>query len=105
VTSYRRAPDPDMRRAFESQADQMSAIMAGPEVAADVQELLRETAPSLLVAGCMLPAALAAAAAAGTPAVSVVHFLYGPARATMVRGGGWTTDVRRLDATRRGLGR
>lgn len=53
----------------------------------------------------MLPAAIAAARAGGTPTVSLVHFLYGLARTQMLRAGGaWTTDLGRLTATHRMLG-
>jgi UDP:flavonoid glycosyltransferase YjiC (YdhE family) len=53
----------------------------------------------------MLPAAIAAARAAGTPTVSLVHFLYGLARTQMLRAGGaWTTDLHTLAATHRMLG-
>jgi hypothetical protein len=62
-------------------------------------------APELAVVDCMLPAAIAAARATGTPCVSLVHFLYGLARTQMLRGGGgWTTDLRSLAATHRLLG-
>jgi len=58
-----------------------------------------------VVVDCMLPAAIAAARATGTPTASIVHFLYGLARTQMLRtGGGWTTDLRSLDATHRMLG-
>jgi UDP:flavonoid glycosyltransferase YjiC (YdhE family) len=61
--------------------------------------------PDVAVADCMLPAALAAARAAGTPAVSLVHFLYGLARTQMLRGGGaFTTDLQALADTQRALG-
>src|SRR5829696_3216577 len=52
-----------------------------------------------------VPAAAAGAEAAGTPAVSLVHFLYGPARRLMLeQGSTWTTDLATLNGTRRTLG-
>ncbi len=105
VTSYRRSPDPDVRVAFEEQADLLMASMAGAEIALDARDVLDELRPDLAVIDCMLPAALAAAQATGTPTVSLVHFLYGLARTQMLRaGGGWTTDLRSLAATHRMLG-
>jgi UDP:flavonoid glycosyltransferase YjiC (YdhE family) len=81
------------------------ASMAGAEIALDAGDVLDELRPDLAVIDCMLPAALAAAQAAGTPTVSLVHFLYGLARTQMLRaGGGWTTDLRSLAATHRMLG-
>jgi UDP:flavonoid glycosyltransferase YjiC (YdhE family) len=105
VTGYRRSPDPDVRVAFEEQADLLMASMAGAEIALDAGDVLDELRPDLAVIDCMLPAALAAAQATGTPTVSLVHFLYGLARTQMLRaGGGWTTDLRSLAATHRMLG-
>jgi UDP:flavonoid glycosyltransferase YjiC (YdhE family) len=104
VTGYRRSPDPDIRVAFEAQADLMMAAMAGAEIALDARDVLDELRPDLAVVDCMLPAAIAAARATGTPTVSLVHFLYGLARMQMLRaGGGWTTDLRTLAATHRML--
>ena len=105
VTGYRRSPDPDVGVAFEEQADLVMASMAGAEIALDASDVLDELRPDLAVVDCMLPAALAAARATGTPTVSLVHFLYGLARRQMLRaGGGWTTDLRGLAATHRMLG-
>jgi UDP:flavonoid glycosyltransferase YjiC (YdhE family) len=105
MRGYRRSSDPDTRVAFEAQADLMMATMAGAEIALDALDVLDELQPDLAVVDCMLPAAIAAARAAGTPAVSLVHFLYGLARTQMLRaGGGWTTDLRSLAATHRTLG-
>jgi UDP:flavonoid glycosyltransferase YjiC (YdhE family) len=105
VLPYRRAADPDTSVAFEAQAERMTAIAAGEELALDCRGAIRELTPDLVVADCMLPAALAASRSAGTPAASVVHFLYGAARARMVEhGGGWTTDLRTLAATHTALG-
>ena len=102
--AYRRAPEPDETAPFESQAAQLSAQAAGTDLARDVLEVVRESAADLLVADCMLPAALAAGKAAGLPTVSVVHFPYAHARSVMTRrGGAWTTDRATLDATRREL--
>ena len=88
VSGYRRSPDPDVRVAFEAQAELMMATMAGADLALDVRDVLNELHPEVAVADCMLPAALAAARATGTPAVSLVHFLYGLARTQMLHAGG-----------------
>ena len=105
VVGFRRSTGPDVRVPFEDQADHMMATSAGMEIARDTSDVLEELHPDLIVADCMLPAALAAAEAAATPAASLVHFLYGAARETMLRaGGGWTTDLRTLAHTRRALG-
>jgi UDP:flavonoid glycosyltransferase YjiC (YdhE family) len=105
VARYRRSPDPDVRVAFEEQADRMLTRMAGSEIALDSRDVLDELRPDVAVVDCMLPAAIAAARATATPCVSLVHFLYGLARTQMVRaGGGWTTDLRSLAATHRLLG-
>jgi UDP:flavonoid glycosyltransferase YjiC (YdhE family) len=105
VTGYRRSADPDVRIAFESQADLLMARAAGAEIALDARDVLEERRPDLAVIDCMLPGAIAAARATGTPTASLVHFLYGPARMQMLRaGGGWTTDLRGLAATHRMLG-
>jgi UDP:flavonoid glycosyltransferase YjiC (YdhE family) len=105
VIGYRHSPDPDTRIAFEAQAEPMMATMAGAEIALDARDVLDELRPDLAVVDCMLPAAIAAARAAGTPTASLVHFLYGLARTQMLRaGGGWTTDLRSLAATHRMLG-
>jgi UDP:flavonoid glycosyltransferase YjiC (YdhE family) len=105
ATAYRRSPDPDLRIAFEEQADLVMARMAGPEIALDARDVLDELRPDLAIVDCMLPAAIAAARATGTPTVSLVHFLYGLARTQMLKaGGGWTTDLRSLAATHRMLG-
>ncbi len=87
VVPYTRSPQPDMTVAFESQAAEFMAVMAGPEIASEVRENLNQLEPQLLVADCMLPAALAAGRATGTPTASVVHFLYGAARADRQRVG------------------
>jgi UDP:flavonoid glycosyltransferase YjiC (YdhE family) len=105
VSGYRRSPDPDVGVAFEAQADLMMATMAGAEIALDARDVLDEWRPDLAVVDCMLPAAIAAARAMGTPTVSLVHFLYGLARTQMLRAGGaWTTDLSSLAATHRMLG-
>jgi UDP:flavonoid glycosyltransferase YjiC (YdhE family) len=105
VTDYPRSPDPDTGVPFEAQAELMMASAAGPEIALDARDALDELRPDLAVVDCMLPAAIAAARATGTPTVSLVHFLYGLARTQMLRtGGGWTTDLRTLAGTHRMLG-
>ena len=105
VTGYGHSADPDAQVAFEAQADLMMARMAGTEIALDARDALTELRPDLAVVDCMLPAAIAAARATGTPTASLVHFLYGLARTQMLRaGGGWTTDLRTLAATHRMLG-
>jgi UDP:flavonoid glycosyltransferase YjiC (YdhE family) len=102
---YERAPDPDVSIAFERQAEALMAAAAGVDVALDTYHWLASRRADLAVVDCMLPAAAAAAAAAGTPAASLVHFLYGPARRLMVHGDtSWTTDLATLNATRRALG-
>jgi UDP:flavonoid glycosyltransferase YjiC (YdhE family) len=101
---YSRAAAPDPRVAFERQARALMAAAAGVDIALDVHQRLAEWRPDLAVIDCMLPAAAAAAEAAGTPAASLVHFLYGPARRVMLdRGETWTTDLASLNATRRAL--
>ena len=105
VTRYRRSPDPDVSVAFEMQAQSVMARVAGAEVALDARDALEAQQPDLAVVDCMVPAAIAAARASGTPTVSLVHFLYGFARVQMLRaGGGWTTDLDSLAATHRLLG-
>jgi UDP:flavonoid glycosyltransferase YjiC (YdhE family) len=104
ASAYQRTPDPDTRTVFEHQAGEILATAAGAHVAYDVADVLRATRPDLLIADCMLAAAFAAGEAAETPTAAVVHFFYGPARRQMLaRGGGWTTDVEQLNATRRRL--
>ena len=105
IVPYRVSPDPEMTVAFETGAARLLATMAGPEISADVRYWLSELGPGLLVADCMLPAALSAGQAAGTPTVSVVHFLYGPARRHMITTGrGGIIDVPQLNLTRGALG-
>src|SRR5215211_2600095 len=104
--AYRAAPQPDMSVPFEAQAASLLLTLAGVELARDVLELLEEARPDVLVADCMLPAAVVAAQAASTPVVSLVHFLYGPARSQMAKRGeeGWTTDLAQLNRTRASCG-
>jgi UDP:flavonoid glycosyltransferase YjiC (YdhE family) len=105
VLAYGRAPEPDTSVAFEAQAERITAIAAGHDVALDCRDAIEELRPDLVVADCMLPAALAASRSSGTPAASLVHLLYGAARVRMrEHGGGWTTDLRTLAATHRSLG-
>jgi UDP:flavonoid glycosyltransferase YjiC (YdhE family) len=105
VVGWPRSPDPDVRVAFEEQAGRMMALAAGEKIALDARDALDELRPDLAVVDCMLPAALAAARATGTPAASVVHFLYGLARPRMAASGdAWTTDLRTLAETHRVLG-
>lgn len=102
---YARAAPPDTAVAFEQQADALMAAAAGSDIAGDVHDVLAARRPDLAIVDCMLPAAAAAAEGAGTPAASLVHFLYGPARRLMVDDGmTWTTDLASLNATRRALG-
>jgi hypothetical protein len=83
----------------------MMATMGGADIALDARDVLTELHPDVAVVDCMLPAALAAARATRTPAVTLVHFLYGLARTHMLRAGGaWTTDLACLAATHRMLG-
>ena len=105
VTGYRRSPDPNTDVAFEAQADLMMASAAGAEIALDARDALAELRPDLAVVDCMLPAAIAATRAVGTPTASLVHFLYGLARTQMLRiGGAWTTDLDSLAVTQGMLG-
>jgi UDP:flavonoid glycosyltransferase YjiC (YdhE family) len=105
VVGFRRSPAPDVGVAFELQAEQMMATAAGIEIALDTRDVIEELGPELIVADCMLPAALAAGEVVATPTASLVHFLYGVARQVMLRtGGSWTTDMRTLARTRRALG-
>jgi UDP:flavonoid glycosyltransferase YjiC (YdhE family) len=101
VVSYDRAPDPEMKIAFEQRAGELMATAAGPEIALDVRDVLTELRPGLVVVDCMLPAAIAASESMRTPTASLVHFPYGLARTQMLRGsGGWTTDRAQLNITR-----
>jgi UDP:flavonoid glycosyltransferase YjiC (YdhE family) len=103
--TYRTAPQPDESVPFEAQAATVLRTLAGVEAARDVAAVLAETGPDVLVADCMLPAAVVAGQAASIPVVSLVHFLYGPARAQMTRKGeAWTTDLEQLNATRAAFG-
>ena len=105
VIGYRRTPDPDVTIAFEAQAQDVMATAAGEEIARDARDAIEETRPDVVVVDCMLPGALAAGRATGTPTASLVHFLYGTARRLMLEtGSGWTTDLRTLTATYRMLG-
>jgi UDP:flavonoid glycosyltransferase YjiC (YdhE family) len=104
VLRYARAADPDTGVAFEAQSGLLMATAAGLDAALDVRDALAAARPDVAVVDCMLPAALAAARTAGTPAVSLVHFLYGLARMQMRRGGAFTTDLRALAETHRALG-
>jgi UDP:flavonoid glycosyltransferase YjiC (YdhE family) len=104
ILRYARAPAPDTAVAFERQAETLMGAAAGLDVALDVHDQLAARHPDLAIIDCMLPAAAAAAEAAGTPAASLVHFLYGPARRLMLdHGTTWTTDLAGLNATRRAL--
>ena len=104
VVGYRRARDPDLKTAFEDQADRAMATAAGLEIALDVRDAVAELKPQLMIVDCMLPAALAAGEAMGTPTASLVHFPYGLARTQMLRGAGaWTTDRAQLNDTRHAL--
>jgi UDP:flavonoid glycosyltransferase YjiC (YdhE family) len=102
--SYRRAPEPVTRVAFEAQAESILRTAAGIEIALDVRELLAAERFDVAVVDCMLPAAIAAASAADIPVASLVHFLYGPVRHQLLAGGSWTTDLPTLAATQRQLG-
>jgi UDP:flavonoid glycosyltransferase YjiC (YdhE family) len=105
VIGYGRSPDPDTDVAFEAQAELMMASAAGAEIALDADHALAGLRPDLAVVDCILPAAIAAARARGTPTVSLVHFLYGLARTQMLQsGGGWTTDLHTLAETHRVIG-
>jgi UDP:flavonoid glycosyltransferase YjiC (YdhE family) len=105
VVGFRRSPDPNVRVAFEVQAERMMSTAAGAEIALDTRDAIDELRPDLMVSDCMLPAALAAGEAAAIPTVSLVHFLYGLARQVMLQAGGsWTTDLHALAQTRRALG-
>ena len=84
VLRYARAPEPEVRVAFERQAEALMAVAGGQEVGLDVYDMLADRRPDLVIVDCMLPAAAAAAEAARTPAASLVHFLYGPARRLML---------------------
>src|SRR5215217_3302954 len=65
VVGFRRTPDPNVRIAFEAQAERMMSMAAGAEIALDTRDAVDELRPDLIVADCMLPAALAAGEAAG----------------------------------------
>src|SRR5215217_3985223 len=88
VVGFRRSPNPNVRVAFEDQAERMMATAAGAEIALDTRDVIDESRPDLIVVDCMLPAALAAGEAAATPSASLVHFLYGLARQVMLTTGG-----------------
>ena len=94
LVGFARTPDPDVTTTFEAQAQLVMATAAGEEIRPDV-----------VVIDCMLPGAVAAGRATGTPTASLVHFLYGSTRRLMLgTGSGWTTDLRSLAATYRMLG-
>jgi hypothetical protein len=61
---YPTAPQPDTSVPFEAQAATVLRTLAGLDIARDVRDLIEETKPRLLVADCMLPAAIVAAQAA-----------------------------------------
>ncbi len=105
VIGYGLTPDPDVTTTFEAQAQVAMATAAGEEIARDTRDAIEEIRPDVIVVDCMLPGALAAGRATGTPTASLVHFLYGSARRHMLEtGSGWTTDLRTLAATYRMLG-
>lgn len=105
AVGFRRVPAPDVSVAFEAQAEALKFTAAGEQLAVDVRDAIDELRPDLLVADCMLPAALAAGEAAATPTASLVHFLYGVARQLVLQAGGsLTTDLHTLVQTRRALG-
>ena len=105
LVGFARTPDPDVTTTFEAQAQVVMATAAGEEIARDTRDAIEEIRPGVVVVDCMLPGALAASRATGTPTVSLVHFLYGSARRLMLEtGSGWTTDLRTLAATYRMLG-
>src|SRR4051794_38080914 len=56
VVGFRRSPDPDVRVAFEDQAEHLMATAAGMEIALDTRDVIDELLPDLIVADCMLPA-------------------------------------------------
>jgi UDP:flavonoid glycosyltransferase YjiC (YdhE family) len=102
VLGYAHSPDPNVDVAFEARAAQVLATAAGAGIARDASDVLAKLRPDLTVVDCMLPAGIAAARAVGTPTVSLVHFLYCPARTHMLQtGSAWTTDLRTLAATHR----
>jgi hypothetical protein len=102
---YERCFPVDESAPFEAQAGKLLAEMAGIDLAEDVAAALTHTRATMVVADCMLPAALSAAEAKGIPTVSVVHFLYGVARRHMVASGQpWAMDLRTLNRTREVLG-
>ncbi len=80
VLAYGRGVDPDERVSFEAQAEAVLATVAGRDIAFDVRDAVIETDANLVVADCMLPAALVAARALRRPSASLVHFLYGTLR-------------------------
>jgi UDP:flavonoid glycosyltransferase YjiC (YdhE family) len=105
VVGFRRTPDPDVGVAFEAQAELAMATAAGAGIALDTREAIEAVDPDVVVIDCMLPGALAAGRATGTPTASLVHFLYGAARRHMLEAGvGWTTDLPTLAGTYRTLG-
>lgn len=105
VIVYRHAPDPDEATPFEEQLESVAAVVAGEKVAHDVADAINATNANLVVADCMLPAAVAAAAASGCRTVSLVHFLYGTMRGHLLGGGRWWPELLpHLNATRHGVG-
>ena len=84
ATAYRRTAEPDTRSPFEQQAEQIMATAAGLDVALDARDVLEDVRPDLAIVDCMLPAALAAARATGTPAVPLMLSL--PEVPTIVAG-------------------
>src|SRR5215207_312001 len=56
LTGYRRSRDPDVRVAFEAQADRMMATIAGAEIAFDARDAIDELCPtSRSSTACCLP--------------------------------------------------
>jgi UDP:flavonoid glycosyltransferase YjiC (YdhE family) len=105
VTAYSTAPQPDTSVPFEAQMPNVLRTLSGVEIARDVRAVLEETGADVLVADCMLPAAIVAGQSASVPVVSLVHFLYGPTRIQMSKtGDAWTTDLRELNVTRASFG-
>jgi UDP:flavonoid glycosyltransferase YjiC (YdhE family) len=64
--------------AFEDDLRGFAAMRDGPDLAAEVRDVLEQQQPDIVVVDCMMTAGLAAAECAGLPTAALVHVLYQP---------------------------
>jgi UDP:flavonoid glycosyltransferase YjiC (YdhE family) len=98
---YSNSSGPPPAVVFEESFEALTSEAAGTALAGEVRDKVRGA--DLAVIDCMLPAGIAGARAARVPTCSLVHFHYGLARPELLRGSGWTTNLRALEATHREL--